>query len=243
MPSLDWLVSRPIAHRGYHDLKKGNAENSLGAFKAAISAGFAIECDLQVSKTSEPVVFHDPVLGRMTGIQGNVRDQPPDELRQMALLDTRDGIHTLRKHLDLVAGQVPLVLELKGIAGQDAGIVEGVASALQDYSGPVSVMSFDHWICEQFARLMPQIPRGLTAEGDDTKYDSHTTAMKQFDLHFVSYGINDLPNRFVAETRAKGLPVITWTVRTPEQIDLSLKHADQMTFEGFDPRTIVRSGD
>ncbi|MCA0423102.1 MAG: glycerophosphodiester phosphodiesterase, partial [Proteobacteria bacterium] len=32
-----------------------------------------------------------------------------------------------------------------------------------------------------------------------------------------------------------GLPVMTWTVRTPEDVALASRHADQMVFEGFLP--------
>jgi hypothetical protein len=31
------------------------------------------------------------------------------------------------------------------------------------------------------------------------------------------------------------MPVITWTVRGPDAVDATRRHADQMTFEGFDP--------
>jgi glycerophosphoryl diester phosphodiesterase len=236
-PAPDWLTKLPIAHRGYHDLSQGRAENSMAAFSAAVDAGFAIECDLQVSTTGEPVVFHDPVLGRMTGIEGNVRDHSPDALADMKLLDTDDGIYTLKQHLDLVAGKVPLVLELKGVEGDDAGFVEGVAKALDGYKGPIALMSFDHWICAQFKTLMPKLPRGLTAEGDDTAYATHMSAMENYDLQFVSYGVADLPCKFVTDITELNLPVITWTVRDQNAASITRKFANQMTFEGFDPRT------
>ena len=210
----------------------------MASFHAAVEAGFAIECDLQVTKTGEPVVFHDPRLDRMTDVSGNVCDKTPQELAELKLLDTADGIYTLQQHLDAVAGQVPIVLELKDVEGKDAGFVEGVAKSIDGYKGDLCVMSFDHWICAQFAKLMPDIPRGLTAEGDDDACDRHMNAMIDFDLQFVSYGVKDLPNIFVAKMREAGLPVITWTVRDEETCRLTAKHADQMTFEGFDPRTL-----
>ena len=159
-PAPAWLVERPIAHRGLHDLNKGRAENSWAAFDEAIAAGYAIECDVQVSATGEPVVFHDPTLERMTGIEGNVREHTPDELREMRLAGTEDGIFTLGEHLRQVGGRVPLVVELKGVKGHDSRLVEGVAKALSGYDGPVAVMSFDHWLLEDFARAMPNVPRG-----------------------------------------------------------------------------------
>ncbi|MEI8277111.1 MAG: glycerophosphodiester phosphodiesterase, partial [Hyphomicrobiales bacterium] len=49
MPGLDWLTSRPIAHRGLHDAANGVIENTATAFTAAIDGGYGIETDLQIS--------------------------------------------------------------------------------------------------------------------------------------------------------------------------------------------------
>ncbi|MFD0918058.1 glycerophosphodiester phosphodiesterase family protein [Pseudahrensia aquimaris] len=234
-PAPSWLIERPITHRALHDRTKGRAENSWSAFQAAIDAGYAIECDLQVTKTGESVVFHDPDLERMTGATDTVRSQTPQQLSKHKLLDTNDTIHTLSEHLEQVAGRVPLVLELKGVEGEDAGFVEGVAKALEGYDGQVAVMSFDHWICAQFADRMPNTPRGLTAYGGADTTQIHREAMDTFDLQFVSYNVKELPSTFVNDMRSLGLPVITWTVRTPEQVEATFAHADQMTFEGFTP--------
>jgi len=235
----EWLTATPIAHRALHDGNHTVAENSLTAFQRAIDSGFAIECDLQVSATGEPVVFHDPDLQRMTGVVGTVRSHTPQDLANMKLAGTSDTIATLKTHLDLVAGRVPLILELKGVDGEDAGFVEGVAEALENYSGPVAVMSFDHWICAQFAKLLPNIPRGLTAFGDDSTAATHMRAMASYDLHFISYSVTDLPNRFVTEAKSNNVPVITWTVRDEDQAKTTYRYADQMTFELFDPNPIA----
>ena len=241
-PAPDWIISKPIAHRAYHHKNKSTPENSMGAFVAAVEAGFSIECDLQVSKTGEPVVFHDPVLGRMTGKQGNVHDFTPSELAKLQLLDSENYIQTLSEHLSYVAGRTPLVLELKGFFGFDSGYVEAVADALESYQGPVCVMSFNHRLCSQFKTLMPHIPRGLTAEGGDDSYQKHRDAMYDYDLQFVSYKVADLPNRFVSEMQGEGLPIISWTVRDEKAREATIKHADQMTFEGFDPRDLAHGG-
>ncbi len=237
-PAPNWIIERPIAHRGYHNRDEGRIENSLSAFQAAVDAGFAIECDLQVSANGVPVVFHDPELDRLTDVDGNLRDKKPQELAEITLSGSNDPISTLSTHLELVLGRVPIVLELKGVEGHDAGFVEGVAEAVAGYEGLLCVMSFDHWICEQFQMLLPDLPRGLTAEGDDSKYGKHMKAMEDYDLQFVSYGVKDLPNRFVQEMKDLGLPIITWTVRDEQSRQRTFEYADQMTFEGFDPREI-----
>jgi len=128
------------------------------------------------------------------------------------------------------------VIELKGIAGHDEGLVEAVAAALQDYNGKVAIMSFDHWLIRDFAKYMPDIPAGLTAYGRDNQLIEAHFAMLAHGLDFTSYAAGDLPNPFVSFVRDRlKMPVVTWTVRDKPAVDLTFKYADQMTFEGFDP--------
>lgn len=234
--ALDLLLAKPISHRGYHDASVRNYENSVSAFQAAIDAGFGIEFDLQVTSDRETVVYHDPDLKRMTTESGPVRHRTKDQLLKLSLLDSNDKIHSLDEHLELTAGRVPLLLEIKGISGEDNGMVKSVAKSLQNYNGPVALMSFNHWIVRQFAELIPDRPRGLTAMGGDNFEHFHTTAMLDNDLHFVSYRVKDLPCKFITKIKNEyNKSVITWTVRTQEESDLSYKQADQITFEGYDP--------
>ena len=70
--SLDWLIARPIAHRGLHDAARGVIENTAGAVRAAIAGGYGIEVDVQVSADGEAMVHHDDVLGRLTEGEGRL---------------------------------------------------------------------------------------------------------------------------------------------------------------------------
>ncbi|PIK72503.1 glycerophosphodiester phosphodiesterase, partial [Methylobacterium frigidaeris] len=70
-----WLIARPIAHRGLHDRAAGIPENTIAAAEAAIVGGYAIECDVQLSRDGEAMVFHDAGLGRLTGADGLVRER------------------------------------------------------------------------------------------------------------------------------------------------------------------------
>jgi hypothetical protein len=57
----------------------------------------------------------------------------------------------------------------------------------------------------------------------------------------VSYCAFHLPNPFIDGVRESGKPVITWTVRDEAALHHSMRHADQITFEGFDPRSVASS--
>lgn len=234
MDDLSWLTRSPIAHRGLHDGDR--AENSLSAFEAAAARGYAIECDVHLSVDGVPVVFHDHALERLTGTPGNVFDKSAAELAQLRLGGTADHVPTFAQMLALVAGRVPLVVELKGTQGRDDDLVSKVAGALAAYRGPAAIMSFDHWLVRQFAGHAPGIPAGLTAEGRDTEDLEAHFSMLAHPLSFVSFNVRQLPNPFVSLVREKlAMPVITWTVRGREGVELTKAHADQMTFEGFEP--------
>ncbi|MBB3974853.1 glycerophosphoryl diester phosphodiesterase [Rhizobium azooxidifex] len=238
MPSgkLSWLTAQPIAHRGYHDMNRTVWENTLSAFSRAVDAGFAIECDLQYAADGVPVVFHDEKLERLCAIPGDVRAKTSVELGMLSIGGTKDKVPTLAQLLKLVDGRVPLVIELKGLKDDDEGFVASVLEIIEDYEGPIALMSFDHWLLKELKELDAPRPVGLTAGGIDPEtFFVHEEAM-QLGLDFISYFYADLPNPFITKERKAGIPVITWTVRDGAAVEKTRAEADQMTFEGFDPR-------
>ena len=80
----DWLTARPIAHRGLHDAPSGVIENTPSAFRAAIAAGYGIECDLQISADGEAMVHHDDALGRLTDGAGRLDTMTAEALQRIA---------------------------------------------------------------------------------------------------------------------------------------------------------------
>ncbi len=236
MSKLAWLTERPIAHRGYHDMNREVWENTLSAFSRAIEAGFAIECDLHYASDGVPVVFHDDDLQRVCNLPGEVRERTSAELGLLSIGGTRDKIPTLKQLLQLCDGKVPLVLELKGREGDDEGFAESVLEVLEGYKGHVALMSFDHWLLRDLKALDAPYPVGLTAEGNKPEtFFQHDEAM-HLGLDFISYFYGHLPNPFITAQRQRGIPVITWTVRDEAARKHTFANADQMTFEGFDPR-------
>lgn len=236
MKDLSWLTAQPIAHRGYHDMNHAIWENTLSAFSRAAENGYAIECDVQYSADGVPVVFHDDDMLRLCGIKGDVRSKTVGELALMAVGGTADKVPSLGQLLRLVKGRVPLIIELKGRKGDDDGFADAVVETLEGYQGHVALMSFDHWLLKDLKALDPPYPIGLTAEGSTPEtFFIHEEAM-QLGLDFISYSYGDLPNSFITAQRAQGRPVITWTVQDRKAADYTYAHADQMTFEGFDPK-------
>ncbi|MDZ7823368.1 MAG: glycerophosphodiester phosphodiesterase family protein [Ahrensia sp.] len=180
----------------------------------------------------------DATLDRITNQSGLVKERTAEELQKIKLGKTHDVIDTLEDVLLEVDGNVPVIIEMKGTgdATDARDLASAVAADLEHYGGEAAVMSFDHDLLKAFAHTKSKAPLGLTAEGKTkADFDKHHLA-RGFGIKFVSYAVDHLPNEFVDEIRHKfELPVITWTVRTPDQVKRSRESADQMTFEGFLP--------
>jgi glycerophosphoryl diester phosphodiesterase len=242
--SLDWLLARPIAHRGLHDIAARCIENTSSAFAAAIARNYSIECDLQLTADGEAVVFHDETLDRLIDGQGWIRNFSAGELKSMHFKAGDDRIQTLGELLHQVAGKVTLVIELKSHFDGDLRLVERVLDVLAPYDGPFCVMSFDPLLMQAVAALSPHTVRGITADRVTDLYYralpfSQRLAMRHLDHlektrpHFVSYHFRDLPFAPVQRIRASGHPVITWTIRSAEDERLARRYSDQITFEGY----------
>jgi glycerophosphoryl diester phosphodiesterase len=241
---LDWLVARPIAHRGLHDLKRGIVENTESAFAAAIAANYAIECDLQLSADGEAVVFHDNTVDRLMDGSAAVADLSAAALQRLAFKSGRDRIQTLGELLDQVDARVPLVIEIKSHWDGDTRLVERALKVLAPYPGPYALMSFDPDIVIALRERSSGTVRGIVADrATDRYYEtlpvSRRLALRRFthapesQPHFVSFDWKGLPFAPVNAFRAHGGPVITWTIRSPEAASIARRHSDQITFEGF----------
>jgi glycerophosphoryl diester phosphodiesterase len=243
------LLRRPLAHRGLHDRARGIVENSRAACAAAAAAGYGIEIDVQRAACGEAMVFHDEALPRLTGAPGLVADHSAAVLGGVRLAGTEETIPTLPEILALVAGRAPLLIEVKdqtGALAPEVGPLERrVAACLQGYDGPAAVMSFNPHSVAALAEAAPDVPRGLTScafEDRELALPDYRRAelasladAERVGAAFISHDRRDLDNPAVARLKARGLPVLTWTVRSPAEEAAARRVADNITFEGYRP--------
>lgn len=242
------FLTRPIAHRAYHDKTTGRPENSLAAVRAAVDAGYGIEIDLQLSSDGVPMVFHDENLDRLTGSTGPLATRTAAALAAIPLRHGAEGIPTLTQVLDTIAGRVPLLIEIKdqdGTMGPNIGALEAAtAEVLLGYDGPVALMSFNPHAIAAMAQLAPHIPRGLTTSAYlpaewaalPAAVCDALRAIPDYDRTgacFISHEAFDLGRPRVAELKAKGAAILCWTIRSPKAAAQARKIAQNITFEGY----------
>lgn len=220
--ATDWLTRQAYAHRGLHDSEI--PENSLAAFAAAIERGLGIECDLRVSADGRAMVFHDADIERLTGQPGLTQEKTVGELTALTLGGTSETIPTLRDMLAMVAGRVPLLLELKTDRRESVhALCRAVRRDIDGYTGELAVMSFDPRIGEWFAQRMPDVVRGLVVTEENSRTVAGGVKRRLSVLHarpqFLAYDIRDLPSRFASRQVKAGLALLTWTVRSAAQVE------------------------
>ena len=233
---VSWLGEHIYAHRGMHDGGE-LVENSTPAFAAALAKGLGIECDVQLSGDGKAAVFHDWELDRLTASSGPVARRNLADLCEIKLTGTAAAIGSLQDLLVQVRGQVPLLIEIKSRRDHKVrSLCLAVRRALEGYRGPHAVMSFDPTVPEWFARNAPGTLRGLVVTEEDDggligRLGRHRDLWRARP-DFLAYDVRDLPSKFAAAQRARGLPVLTWTVRTPELAQVAAEHADAPIAEG-----------
>ncbi len=249
MPALPAaFLTRPIAHRALHDVTDGRPENSRAAVQAAIDHGYGIEIDLQLSADGQAMVYHDYDLDRLTGETGRLRDRSAAELARFSLKHGAEGIPTLADVLDLVAGRVPVLIEIKdqdGALGPDIGLLEDATlAALDSYPGDVAIMSFNPHSVARIAAQRPDLPVGLTTcaflKQDWTSIpDARLVELRcipdfaRTNSSFVSHNAADLAAPRLRELLKSGANVLCWTIQSPQAEAQARKFAQNVTFEGY----------
>lgn len=237
---MNWLLSRPIAHRGLHDATC--PKNSLSAFKRAIDHGFPFEIDVRLTKDEVLVVCHDDEFTDYFGKKGVVSELTYDQLKTYSLSASGERIPTFEEVKTLTDGKVGILIELKNHSSCRR-TEEVLLKELESYKGPYAVQNFNPLSIAWFKKNAPHVKRGVLSYtfSDNTEMSK----LRKFLLSnllldafakpdFIAHLGTELPRRAVRRTR---LPVLAWTVTSEEKAwDLiNNGHANNIIFEDFLP--------
>ena len=112
--------------------------------------------------------MHDDSLKRTCGVNAMVKEKTMAELQECCLEGTEEKIPILSQVLNIVNGQVPLLIEIKTVRGDYKEICRAVCRELDTYKGLYCIESFDprvlHWLKKNrpdMAELSREITKGL----------------------------------------------------------------------------------
>jgi glycerophosphoryl diester phosphodiesterase len=213
--------AKGFAHRGLH-YGAGFPENSLLAFAAALELGAGIECDLRLTADNQILVFHDADALRMCASPIRIGASTHRELDRLRVGE--GPIPTLRSLLTLVAGRVPLLLEVK-VDGDLWRWVPALRRDLDGYDGRFGMMSFDPRLPRLLKTNLPGVQRGLVVRKSPSSLKRWLAAPD-----FLAVDRAALEQPWVAQIR-KRLPIYSWTIRTPIEREQASVHADALIWE------------
>lgn len=238
MKDMKWIKTSLIAHRGLHS--KGIPENSLKAFIEATKNGYDIELDLQLTKDDRIIVFHDNTLARLCGVDKKVSSLTYDELSAYTLKETSHTIPLFIDILDNIPSTTNLMIELK-TGRQIKKLVTLFLDVIRKYDFQFVVQSFDPRIVRIVRKLAPDITRGYITKDRQIDCNFLNTIIKILPIHswaqpdYYVYKFDNLPNDVMNKYKSQGIPILSYTVTSNEEMKFIKENYDNAVFEGYLP--------
>lgn len=239
------LYGWKYAHRGLH--KNGVPENSLLAFRRARDAGYGIELDVHLLADGDLAIIHDSDLYRVTGREGKIEALSAADLDNYYLENTMQTIPKFSQVLDLIAGRVPLIVELKSAGANYAELCKKACNMLDGYQGVFCLESFDPRCIRWLRKHRPDLIRGQLTENFFKSKTSKLPWILKFLLSyqmlnflitpdFVAYKFADRKNiSDIIVRKVWKTPSVTWTLVSKREMDTALEENRISIFEGFEP--------
>ena len=197
-----------IAHRG---AKLHAPENTIAAFDKALELGaHAIELDVHICATGEPVVIHDKTVDRTTDATGEVAQTAARTLHHY-------GIPTLAQVLAHIDRRCQLFIELKSLdcAEPVADLLTYYMKEKEWHREQLVVISFFHQLLAQIKSINSRITTGASMKS----VPGSLAACGEFtNSQYILPALNILSDELIKDARARKLDIITWVCDTAEDI-------------------------
>jgi len=241
--NISWLKEDLIAHRGlYNNIDV--PENSKKAFIKAIESNYSIELDVLMLKDHHIVCFHDFNLERLTKLNKNINQVTIDEIKDLKLLNSLESICTLSDAIKEIDSKVNLLIEVKPF-GDIKTTIKEVMKVLKDYKGNYAVFSFHPYVPYYLKKNHENVIRGQISEyfldrTDLSKLNKFLLKTMFFNKFtkpdFISYSINNLPNKYLDRLKKKGITIISYAAKNQMEFDYVKSYYDNVVFENFLPK-------
>jgi len=210
-----------IAHRGASGYAPENTRASILEGLKQGCDGF--EVDVQLTKDSKVVVFHDWSLERISNGNGFLKDQTLDELKTLDIGSwfsnefKGEKVMTLEELLNIIPEEKILNIEIKVRHGEINQIEGKVVEILERYdriNRNIIISSFDHRIIKRIKEIKPEIQVGLLITAGLLNMKNYISS---FDLYSVHCGGEFISKTNVEELNNNNIKTYAWTVNTLEE--------------------------
>ena len=208
-PDLSEIRRYDYARRGLYDPEKGIAENSKEAISAAIAAGYGILLDVRQDDEGVPIISRDD-----------------------GIFASDENALTLEEALNLIDGQVPVLLELRPEEGYTEELCENTAMILDLYDGVFALQSLNWRALRWFKKERNEYIRGQVVDygyrsGSDTRsglrdFLSNSLLLNLFTSRdYISTNINDRnkPSLWLCRLVYR-VQRMDWTVRNIDEYEM-----------------------
>ncbi|QSX05756.1 glycerophosphodiester phosphodiesterase [Sedimentibacter sp. zth1] len=234
------------AHRGFFDDKSEAPENTMLAFKKAIENGYGIELDVHVTKDLKCIVCHDDDLKRIAGIDKKICEITFNEIKNVNVYNTNEKIPSLEDVLNLVNGQVSLVVEIKSITNAFKE-TEIISRVLDKYKGKYCIESFNPLVLLWYKKHKSNVIRGQLStnyKNDNVSGNRFRNFLLTFLLFnivtkpdFIAYNIDYKKNiSFLVCTKIYNISGFAWTVKNQSELNDSRNYYNVFIFQDFIPK-------
>lgn len=215
-----------FAHRGLH-FGSRIPENTLAAFSSALELGAGIECDLRLTADDQVILFHDPDARRLCASALNIGRSQWKDLAGLRIAG--HPIPKLESLLDLVAGRVPLLLEIK-VEKDLHRWCSVLRRELAGYPGRFGLLSFDPRLLRLVKAHLPEIRRGLLIQ-ERRSFVERRMYIRIAEPEFLAVELEAIGKSWVSKARVSR-PVYGWTIRTAAERVQAEVHCDALIWEG-----------
>ncbi len=219
-------LPRPVvfAHRG----SSAHApENTLAAFSLAMQQGAdAIELDTMLSADGQPVVIHDENLGRIAGINKEVKQLSLSELKALdagKYFDVSfkgERIPTLNEVFDVCGKKIYINIELKNLSTPTDNLPGKVAALIRQFGLEEFIIfsSFNPLALIRIHKLLPEAPVGLLADSGWSGYWARSGIGRLIKYDALHPWLGDVSKNMVTDCHNRGKRVHVYTVNNPVDI-------------------------
>ena len=194
--------------------------NTLAGVRACLDAGAeAMEIDVQLCADGVPVLMHDETVDRTTNLSGRVRLL---SLAALQAADAGDGepVPTLDQVLELVAGRLTVMCELKATPGEpehDQRLVDAVLASLERHAARASaaIHSFNADIVERARRSDPRVSAAIiSGEVHGDSLERLLGGLLKRNAQALSIEHRSITRELIVTAKRRQVTVWTWTPDT-----------------------------